>query len=423
MDSTEPERPWSLTGSVSVASSINYLDHDSATGTDYTGLQKLRTRLNLQLDFELPGSWQGRFAGYTFYDAAHRIQGRDDYTDAVIDAYEWEIDSQEMWLQGEVVEDLDLKVGRQIVNWGRSETLRILDVLNPLDNREPGLVDIEDLRLPVTMVRLDYYWGAWSLRLISLPEIRFDRRPPVGSDFVPFDVVPPERQPGTSFKNTEWAAAATGVFEAWDVSFHVARYWNDAPYIVSEATSPTGLIEKHSRLFLAGAGGNYTIGSWLLKAELAYLDGIDYPVIDRLEETPVGPIPVVGTIERSRLDVMGGIEYYGIAETTVSLDVANRYINDFDSRMRAFDAQENSLESALRISSEFMNARLRTTVLGVMFGERAQDGSIVRLQASYDLRDALVLTGGILFFWNGDPEILSDIDDNDRIFFQLKYSF
>ena len=49
------------------------------------------------------------------------------------------------------------KLGRQIVNWGRSDTVRVLDVINPLDNREPGLVDIEDLRLPVTMARVDYF--------------------------------------------------------------------------------------------------------------------------------------------------------------------------------------------------------------------------------------------------------------------------
>jgi hypothetical protein len=429
MPETRPDevRRWDVTGSVSLASSINYLEHRSATGTDYTGVQKLRARLNLQLDLDLPRSWKARFAGYGFYDVAYRIQGRDDYTDDVLDEYEWEVDSQEMYLRGELIHDLDLKVGRQIVNWGRSDTVRVLDVLNPLDNREPGLADIEDLRLPVTMTRLDYYWDAWSFTAIAIPEIRFDKTPPVGSDFLPVaEALPPEEEPGTSFDNTEWAGAAMGIFEGWDVSLHAARYWNDSPHVAPgrpTAENPLGLVRKHSRLTLAGSGGNYTIGSWLFKAEVAYIDGIDYTVTERVRQTPLGPVSVLGTVEKSRLDAMGGIEYYGFTDTTITLEVANRHINDFEPRMREFEAQHNALETTLRINADFLNARLRTTALGVVFGERAQDGSVVRLQADYDLRDALVVTGGILLFQNGDPFLFSDIDDNDRIFLEVKYSF
>ena len=116
--------------------------------------------MNLQLDVDLPWDWKGRVAGFGFYDWAYFANGRDDYTDDVRDIYEWEVDFQEVWVQGSLLDDLDLKVGRQIVNWGRSDTLRVLDVLNPLDNREPGLTDIEDLRRPVSMVKADYYLWA-----------------------------------------------------------------------------------------------------------------------------------------------------------------------------------------------------------------------------------------------------------------------
>lgn len=415
-------RWWNLTGSASLASSINFIDHRSATGTDYTDLQKLRGRLNLQLDLELPRAWKARFAGYGFYDFAYRLQGRSKYTDAVLDDYEWEVDSQDMYVRGEVVEDLDLKVGRQIVNWGRSDTLRVLDVLNPLDNREPGLADIEDLRLPVSMARLDYYRGAWSLTAIAIPEMRFDKNPPVGSDFVPSaQPLPPERTPTPSFDHTEWAARAMGIFEGWDVSLHFARYWDDTTHLAPGVATP--FVARHSRLLMAGAGGNYTLGSWLFKGELAYIDGLDYTVVDGPPGTPPGPMSGVRTVDKARLDTMGGIEYYGIAETSIALEIVNRHIHDFESRMRAFDAQRDALEGALRITADFMNARLHTTVLGVVFGERAQDGSIVRLEADYDLRDAVVVTAGILLFQNGDPLEVSAIDDNDRLFFEIKYSF
>ena len=103
----------------------------------------------------------------------------------MLDLYEWEAEFTEVYLQGSLLRDLDLKIGRQVVNWGTGETFRVVDVLNPLDNREPGLVDIEDLRLPVVMTKLDYYFGDWDLSLIAVHERRFSDDPVFGSDFFP----------------------------------------------------------------------------------------------------------------------------------------------------------------------------------------------------------------------------------------------
>lgn len=417
-------RFWDVSGSVNLASSINYLHHRSVTGTTYTGLQKLRARLNLQLDLDLPRKWKARFAGYGFHDLAYRIQGRSRYTAEVLDQYEWEADFQECYVHGRLTDRVDLKLGRQVVNWGRSETLRVLDVLNPLDEREPGLADIEDLRLPVAMTRLDYYVGDWAVTAVAIPEIRFDKLPPAGSDFNPLPEDLPEHAPANSPANVEWAVRAMGIFHGWDLSMQLARYWNDRPYVSAPSVEhPLGMT-RHSRLTLVGGGGNYTFGSWLFKGEAAYVDGVDYPIGTTVIETDVGALPLAdGTVEKSRVDVLGGVEYYGLAETTVALELVDRHINGYDPRMRTFDVREDGIETALRISADFLHARLHTTALGVLFGERAQDGSVVRLSADYELRDALLVGGGLLLFQNGDPIEFRAIDRNDRIFLQVQYSF
>ena len=92
----------------------------------------------------------------------------------MIDEYEWETEIGEFWMQGQLGrDDVDYKIGRQVVNWGRSEVLRVLDILNPLDQREVGLGDIENISLPVFMVKRDYYFDAYNLSLIAIPETRF----------------------------------------------------------------------------------------------------------------------------------------------------------------------------------------------------------------------------------------------------------
>ena len=434
-----PERFWALTGSAGLGASINYLDHESDTGTQYQGLARLRSRLNLQLDIDLPAGWRGRIAGFGFYDWAYLANGRHRYTSEVLDVYEWEVDFQEVWVQGSLAQPLDLKIGRQIVNWGRSDTLRVLDVLNPLDNREPGLTDIEDLRRPVMMVRVDAFYRAWSLSLIAIPEIRFSKNPPVGSDFAPVfsslgtlaSFVAPEIVPSESFDNTGWAAALGGVFSGWDISFHFARIWADTVHLRPVLSGPipgVGTELRHSRFTLVGAGANYTIGSWLAKTELAWLDGLDYTTSTPTTiPTAMGPITVqipTGTTRKSRLDFMIGVEYYGFTDTNIVVEVANRHIFGFREDMRPnFGVEENSLETAVRITRNFMNDRFSATLVAIAFGNHAQEGSVVRFDLRYDLKDALVLGGGILLFQDGDRIPFDTIFRNDRLFIELKYSF
>ena len=123
------------------------------------------------------------------------------------------------YIQGSLTKSLDVKIGRQIVVWGKSDNIRVTDVLNPLDIREPGLTDIEDLRLPVTMSRLDYYIGDWSLTGIAIHEIRFNKRPEYGSDFYPGSQPPPhEDKPDHCGNNTEYAVAINTAFSNRQVS-------------------------------------------------------------------------------------------------------------------------------------------------------------------------------------------------------------
>jgi hypothetical protein len=378
---------WDLTGSVGLGSSFNYLRHRAAPlpgsgeeGTSYFGLSRLRTRLDLQLDLDLPLDWKMRVAGFGFYDFAYLIRGRSRYTDDVLDRYEWEVDFNEVYLEGSPLEQLDVKVGRQVVNWGRSDTLRVLDVLNPLDNRAPGLADIEVLRRPVTMGKVAYYLGDWSLTAIAIPEIRFNQDPAEGSDFYPSlpvadflnavgvtpeDLIamgldptdpalmanlrPWEIEPDPFFDTAEYAAALKGIFQGWDVSFHAARFFDDVAHLALEMRPPdpsTGLALPaltlvHDQLTLVGAGANYTVGSWLFKAEVAYIDGFDFSYFEG-SLLPGGGLSVQNIRSKSRVDVMGGVEYYGISDLNIALEVVNRHINDFEEELRGFPASRRT---------------------------------------------------------------------------------
>jgi hypothetical protein len=410
---------WRLSGEIFLGSSYNLRSHRPPPGSaQYSGLSRLRLELDLQLDLELPRSWKARIAGRGFYDFAYRIHGRGNYTDDVLDLYQWEAEFTEVYLQGSLLPDLDLKVGRQVVNWGTGETFRVVDVLNPLDNREPGLVDIEDLRLPVVMTKLDYYFGAWDLSLIAVHERRFNEDPVFGSDFFPpsLGLGLPDREPAQTFGNTEWAVALSGIFAGWDLGFYAVRYYEDLPRVefpgfelVRGAVVP--LPTRHSRLTLVGATSNIALGDWLLRGEIAYIEGLEY--FHRPDR------------ETSRLDVLLGVDYSGFTDTVIAVDLVDRRVHGWQSSFLDTPdfTRRNSVEMALRVQHDFLHDTLHAMLLAVGFGKKLEDGSAVRFELEYDLLDAVSIGGGVLLFQSGDLPPLSAFGRNDRVYLHARYSF
>ena len=397
-------------GSVSQDVSYNFAHDTPAAGeTDDRGLSGLRSRLDAQFDLTFSPDWRARVAGYAFHDWAWRMQGRDGYTEQFLDEYESDAELGEAYIQGRLGAGADIKAGRQIVVWGKSDAIRITDVLNPLDVRLPGRTDIEDLRLPATMTKLDFFAGDWNLSAIAIHEIRFNRTPVLGSDFYTAPAPPPpEDEPGEGFGEREYAVALNGIFSGWDLSFYGARIYDDQPHLED---TPDGPRLRHARLGMGGIAANVALGSWLFKGEAAYLDGIEfYQMPDE---------------KFARLDALLGVEYSGFADTTISLEAANRHLFGFDSRLEGApdDARRNDFETAIRFSQRYLNDTLELMFLASTHGLRAENGGFQRLEVIYDWSDSVEVSAGVINYMSGDKIPFQGIDDNDRLFAKVEYRF
>ncbi len=398
------DKPWQLGGALTLGAAYNYAHDAPAAGqSDYRGLSRLRAKLNLDFDYDLSRNWRGHAGGYAYHDLAYQLNGRNDYSDEVLDEYESELELGEAWLQGKLNSRTDLKLGRQIVVWGKSDNIRVTDIINPMDNREPGMVDIEDLRLPLAMARLDYYIGDWGITALAIPEIRFNKMPPLGSDFYPLPTaMPDETIPGRA----EYGLAANGIFSGWDLSLYWAQLYDDNPHTVMVSGSPE---LQHSRLEMLGTAVNVAAANWLIKGELAHLRGLEYSG--------------VANDSFARTDTLLGVEYSGFRDTTLSLEVANRHLHDNITALQGAGIQENEWQSALRYSGDFMHARLHLTAVLSAFGEQLDEGGFGRYSAAYDIADGMSVTGGVVSYESGDKFPFGSYGDNDRVFVDLKYSF
>jgi len=401
-----------LDGSVGLSSAYNYgHDRPDEGETDHRGLSRLRGRLELGLDVGPPLYRKGRISGHAYHDAVYSLRGRDRYTDELLDSHEKEVELDEFYIRGSLTDSLDAKVGRQFVVWGKSDNIRVTDILNPLDQREPGMVDIEFLRLPVTMTRLDYYLGKWGLSGILIHEVRFSKRPAFGSDYSSSPSVPPlEEEPATTWENTQYAAALSGIVGKWDMAFYLADVFDDTGYVEENPVSAKR-ERHHARVLMAGTAASVVAGNWLFKMEMACFDGLRYSAD--------------ADDAKTRHDVLAGVEYRGMSDTVLSLEAANRHIVGFEESMSGAPdhAQEDEFQSALRLTRDCWHDTLRLAYLLRLLGADGGDGGFQRLWAEYAVTDAIRLTVGIADYMSTDVPLHDAIGNNNRVFADLRYGF
>ena len=83
----------------------------------------------------------------------------------------------------------------------------------------------------------------------------------------------------------------------------------------------------------------------------------------------------------------------------------------------------NEFQWIARIMKSYFNDTLTLRLLASTFGIKADDGSFQRLDAEYDVTDAISIRAGVVFYQSGDKGLYKNIGDNDRLFIELKYSF
>jgi hypothetical protein len=310
-----------------------------------------------------------------------------------------------------------LTAGRQFFVWGVSDLIRVTDVLNPVDWREPGVTDTKDLRLPVGMVRMDYLWKSWSLSGALLPEIRFDRLPVFGSDFYPYSTPqPPEQAPQSGLENAEWGCELKGSFGKAELALYAADIYDDNIYITTDSaalapTTPQDLVSKHSRLDMYGFSTSVVLKNWVLKTEAAYFSGLNFT-------NAPGE-------DYDRIDTLVGTEYYGFRDMFIILEMAHRHILDFDRALEAAPdyAEQDVFQWVFRLEKRLLHDQLKLVLFTSTYGLTGEDGAVQRVTAEYALADAIELKAGAAFYESGDLFRLANIGENDRLFAHIKYQW
>lgn len=409
----------SFNGNIAFKTAYGYIPH-KVSNVEYSGFNQVQTALYLESDYKISDEWKLRISGDAFYDGIYDIHSDKNYNQDVLDTYQSQLRLDDTFITGRVTKSLDVKIGRQIVVWGKSDSIRVTDVINPLDNRLPGMTDIEDLRLSVGMAKFDYYIGEWSFSAMLIAESRIFLESAVRGEYFPVDAIFPSApnpfielvQPESSLDNMQYAIAANGVFSGWDLSFYGANVLDSKWHI-----NPDTKKREVGKIQMLGTAINIATGSWLVKSEIAGINGTRYNST---------------TDEKQRLDTLVGIDYMGIKDSVLSIEVVNRHIFDYESQMSAGSAkpdytQKDEVQTAMRATRSFQNDSINTMLLLSTFGHNWQYGGFFRASVEYDVADAIVANFGVIDYLDAakkeDKPFINAISNNDKIFADITYSF
>lgn len=331
-------------------------------------------------------------------------------------------------------QNFDLRIGRQIVRWGVVEGARVTDEINPLDFYELILRDIDDRYIPLFMIKGDLYLGSNTFEGILIPEVRGHRPAPKGSEWEQFRLLPNLEKPGQPYEdfpdnieNTEIALKYTRVFSGFELSASYFYTWDDFPSSFRSIAGSGGFplapsvnfTPKYNRLHVYGTTFSKTFPGFVFNAEAAYVDGKVFG--SRFGD---GLSVEGGEIQKNYVKYAVGLDLY-ILGVDVSPAAIQQYIIDYET---SIIQDKIDTVGAVFIRKEFIH-NLWTGNLLVLYFFNDKDW-LIRPRTFYNISDRLRLSFGVDIFEGkigtglpGEFHFVGFFDNNDRIFWDITYSF
>ncbi|MCB9529206.1 MAG: hypothetical protein H6703_02105 [Myxococcales bacterium] len=381
------------------------------------------------------------------YDAAY-LADRDRFDAPTLDTYEARVLSGEQYV-AVALDAFELTIGRQIVAWGEGEMLSPLDVTSPRDLREPGLADLDDLRLGVLASRVGWFTGGHRVELMAVHEAYFGERPPPLGEFSPLRAFVTGNALAGRFLSGKTIAyreaqdrfdpAETQGFLRWvykgpglDAGLYAASALDQQgvvrlPPVQALLDDPIRLALDHERYWLFGHSGATTIDAWIIRWELAQSIGRAFNTGDPDAEVDLAAVlggePLIGVAEASLLTGMVGVAWSGIADTTIAVEAqAGLFFDRPDDLLFPADAPT----FALRFTRLALRQKLQLSAVATVFGLTAEHGWLLRAEAEHAFADGFSAGVGYVHYGTGrDGEFgpFYGLDEHDRVFARLRWDF
>lgn len=388
--------PFSLSGWVDAIQSMRIQAPNDALTS--------RARLRLALDADF-----GALCGFISADAEKNWQIEE----------QTGIDLHEAWLEY-AANRWDLRIGRQIIIWGRADGVQVTDIISPPDYTESITRDLDEIRMPVDAAKFRLLGDHVDTELIWIP-VFAPAVMPSGDN--PWAIEPdlPENvrisheatvEPETTLENSEIALKVAAYLSGLDIAASVFYTWDDYPayHRTTRSEGDTLFVDyapRHHRLTVFGLEFSRPWSDFVFRGEAAYYLG-KYHETKKIDMDP---------IQRDLLKWLAGVDWTPGNDWTVTAQFTGDAMIDHDANM-ADEAHEAM--ATLSLSKKLLNQTL--TLSNMVYYDINENEIYARPKADYALTDAFhVLVGADIFC--GDDGEFGMYRDNSQIWVKGKYSF
>ena len=347
----------------------------------------------------------------------------------------------------------DLRMGKQWIIWGIIPGIRVVDELNPLDFRELILPDLLDYRIPLWSAKLDTYWGdSNNLQFVWIPDLRFNKPAPPGSEWELFQIIPGTTFPDAGqFKNSEIGIRYKRKIMGAEITLSYFNTWDDFPVLFRHAKivqvdtgggQGAGIVSpefypSYHRMQMYGGTFQKTIWGQIFNAEGVFVTG-KYFGLKAVDNNHDGFLDHDGVLQKNHARLGLGVDF-NVFKTEVSPSLTEWYIFDYDPSILQ-DRFDTTLNVFIR--KTFSKRSSVFELLGIYLVNLQE----IYLKPQFSFRPAsqFEITVGMNLFYgnkshlgllavNGQPTNLVEVaqsshfignfSNNDRIFVNFKYSF
>lgn len=410
-------------------------DSDNAQGVTFSGFwqnslayaypedgrfTKFKNILELQFNgrFTDKISWQasGRinydpvFEFETFYnddvEDDQKLFGWVDETFIDIDAGNWEF-----------------RLGRQHIIWGEMVGLFFADVVSALDLREFVLPNFELLRIPQWSIRAEYYKDNFHADFIFIPLVTTNNIGEVGAEFFPFPItaIPganvrfiDENEPDGDFGEDFGAGLRASYYvDGWDFAlFYYTAPDREAAF---RRTTTPGLIPtvtfraEHERIHQLGSTVAKDFGDFVLKSEVIFTKNRLLSVAD--------PTDLDGLTETDELRYVFGANW-ALGEHNLNAQFFQTW---FTEPVTSMFVDELETGITLRAATTALHPNVEPEVILIRSLNRNE--WMLQMKVDWDVQPNWQLTFGADLFEGEPTNFFGRYDNNDRVYYELRYDF
>ena len=454
-DQVDTEHPSSIFSQLKIS---GYLKNETAFRFDEPrSFTKIRNILYLKTEYPM-GSWGGfTFAGWAYHDLVYdlfdyqTISGRsvrnDDQPLVFVDNLKQKKDSpvaaiRELYLDV-FTDKMDIRIGKQYVVWGVLEGIRITDEINPLDFRELILPDLLDYRIPLWTFKADYFGDMNTYEFLWIPELKFHKPAPRGSEWELLQRVPGIEEPDSyELRNSEIGLKATGNYFDTEISLSYFWTWDDFPVIFRSARIDNlqnpDFFPTYTRIHMYGATFTKQLGASILKGEIAYVTDKYFGLQNDVDKNNDGFLDSQGELKKNHIRWGLGLDFNWLG-TDWSPAISQWIILDYEKGLIQ-DEYDTSLTLFARTPLPAQSAVFELLVIGLVNLRELY----INPELSFDITDHFQIATGLDLFYGDrsqlgvsasggaianlntveqNAQFFGNFNDNDRIYAEFKYTF